>query len=478
MARRGSIAVAVAVGLLVALPAGAGAATVGVVVPCTASKYGGCERYLQYRASAGEANRVSRAEPGGGESLIRDDGATLGAGPGCRQVDEHTVACPARTLFVETGDRDDDVVLSAGFVKLGDGDDRFEGSFASVAGDGGNDVLTSSGSPALQGGPGNDRVTLTGRRPGGEALLTGDEGDDVLVGSAGNETLSGGTGSDAIDAGAGDDILSNDTRATNGTCTPEQDRLLGGAGTDLVSYVCHKTPITVDLTDPGPDGAAGENDVLVSIESVLGGQAGDTLIGDEGPNRLAGGPGADTLRALDGNDHVEGGEGIDVLDAGAGDDTLAVRSTDAWYFQATPPGSPPGYDEKGDRADCGEGDDFVFNAHADLLLPSCEAIELVGVGERAAMYVNPRFMTENKAVFAVRCPRGARDRQGRCSGRLLLSAAGARMERRFTISGAQVRVGVRRPPGAAAGDLARVRVRYDRHYYDAPTAADYLIQLP
>jgi hypothetical protein len=138
-------------------------------------------------------------------------------------------------------------------------------------------------------------------------------------------------------------------------------------------------------------------------------------------------------------------------------------------------------DDRGDRADCGPGDDFVFDARVDLLLPACEALELPGLPppSRVATYAQPRYTTQNKVVFAVPCVKPLRDpRTNRCRGRLVLSTAAGRRERTFAIPKEQQAVGVRKPPGATSGTEARARVRYRTPAGSEFTAADYLILLP
>ncbi|MEX2647778.1 MAG: FecR domain-containing protein, partial [Alphaproteobacteria bacterium] len=108
--------------------------------------------------------------------------------------------------------------------------------------------------------------------------LSGADGNDSLVGRGGDDVLNGGAGSDALDGGEGDDSL------------------VGGAGLDTVDYASAALPIEVDLVagTASGDPAVG-HDVLNGIEHVNGGQAGDTLHGNDAANSLAGGAGGDRI---------------------------------------------------------------------------------------------------------------------------------------------------------------------------------------
>lgn len=104
------------------------------------------------------------------------------------------------------------------------------------------------------------------------ALLNGGEGDDYLQGTLGNDKIRGGNG---IDTASFVTAFSNTT-----------------------------TGVTVDLNLQGAaqNTVAAGNDLLVSIENLIGSQYNDTLTGDGNDNVIEGGLGNDTLA---------GGGGID-----------------------------------------------------------------------------------------------------------------------------------------------------------------------
>ncbi|WP_395688121.1 calcium-binding protein [Caenimonas koreensis] len=143
--------------------------------------------------------------------------------------------------------------------------------------------------------------TLSGS--GGNDSIDGGEDDDVIYGGAGNDTLLGANGLDSIGGDAGDDTIN------------------GGNDTDLALYDIAPSAVHVSLTTNTASGGDG-NDVLISIEGVIGSGFNDTLTGNNDNNTLVGAQGDDLLTGLDGNDYLEGDAGTDTLLGGNGDDFL------------------------------------------------------------------------------------------------------------------------------------------------------------
>ena len=159
--------------------------------------------------------------------------------------------------------------------------------------------------------------TLSGG--GGDDEIYGGSGDDELNGDGGDDALYGGAGDDELDGGAGDDTLIGG---------PGKDEFIGGAGEDTASYAtAREEKVTVDLTWTASQSAADPNNPSHSdgdyfptghgVENVIGSPRGDTIHGDDGPNKLWGGAGADTLNARNGDDIIDGGPGGDDIDGGA-----------------------------------------------------------------------------------------------------------------------------------------------------------------
>ena len=157
------------------------------------------------------------------------------------------------------------------------------------------DSLTGSAvANELRGGPGADTIS-------------GGAGADTLVGEADNDTIAGGPGDDVIEGSSGNDGLTGDDGA---------DVLTGGPDTDTVSYAAQTARVTVTLDGVANDGVgdgAGttEGDNVVSTENLVGGSAGDRLVGDQAPNLLQGGPGDDVLVGAGNSDLLQGQAGRD-----------------------------------------------------------------------------------------------------------------------------------------------------------------------
>jgi Ca2+-binding RTX toxin-like protein len=150
---------------------------------------------------------------------------------------------------------------------------------------------------------------------------------ECIIGGSGNDTLTGSAEANTLRGGAGNDTLD------------------GSTGYDLADYSYLSTGFTATLISTGTAtvvAAAGDTDLLVSMENILGGSGNDTLVGDSALiSTLFGGAGDDLLRGMDGVDSLVGGAGIDTADYSyatgglnaslnsTGSITLTVSSTDA-----------------------------------------------------------------------------------------------------------------------------------------------------
>ena len=115
------------------------------------------------------------------------------------------------------------------------------------------------------------------------------------------------------------------------------DRLEGGAGLDLASYL-ESGSIRVDLGTPGLSTGEALGDQFIGIEGLQGGAWHDTLAGDGQANLVLGMAGQDLLEGRSGADTLVGGDGWDTLYGGADNDLLQGG-------------------RDGDRLEGGEGDD-------------------------------------------------------------------------------------------------------------------------
>jgi Ca2+-binding RTX toxin-like protein len=287
-----------------------------------------------------------------------DDNDTLDGGIG---IDAMTGGAGDDTFFVqETGD-----TVSEG---AGGGIDTVQSLAASYTiTDADVENLTLLGVAAINGtGNASDNI-ITGNS--GNNVLSGGNGNDTLIGGLGDDTLNGGNNTDTASyvgatsgitvslliaaaqstGGAGTDTLSSienllgsafgDTLTGNAvanvlsgaggsdtlvaTVDNVRDTLDGGAGSDTANYAAYGAALTVNLAGAAPiivggsGSTAANSDVLVSIESFVGGSGGDTISGSTSANVLDGGLGADTFN------YTMGG-GADTIIGGDGDDTLNI----------------------------------------------------------------------------------------------------------------------------------------------------------
>ena len=224
------------------------------------------------------------------------------------------------------------------------GQDRLAGDLLSADGGhitGGNDQLSGGEDSDLMAGDvleATNTGVLVFDFHGGNDRLSGDSGNDVISGDVlsvgvmrSGDTLAG--GNDVISGGAGNDTLYGDliiNGLTGATVTGGNDRLDGGKGNDLIDgqggtdtavFNSLAAAVIVDLQTGTASGQG--NDVLVSIENLVGSSLADTLRGDGGGNRLKGGAGNDTLAGRAGDDALLGGGGADRIIGGAGADVLS-----------------------------------------------------------------------------------------------------------------------------------------------------------
>lgn len=215
-------------------------------------------------------------------------------------------------------------------------------------GRGGDDEFDVSTSPTATGTGAFLPATLLGGA--GADQLFGGDGADQLNGGEGQDKLRGDAGNDALDGANGDDELEQDAGADNVAGGPGLDTFVVTAK-DLANA---SVAVNVTLDDKANDGTSGENDnVRTSVERVVGGGAGDTLVGSAGINILEGGNGGDT---------IDGGAGNDVLTGEAGDDT--IRSRDGFA----------------DFVACGAGNDTAEVDTLDDVQADCENVSRADVG--------------------------------------------------------------------------------------------------
>jgi Ca2+-binding RTX toxin-like protein len=205
-----------------------------------------------------------------------------------------------------------------------------------IDGGSGNDTLVGGlGSDTLIGGSGIDlvdysnadsvagvAVDLLARTAGGGAEGDSIVGIEQVLGTRGADSMRGGVASATLMGGAGNDTLMSGSAA---------DSLVGGDGVDLVSYERATDGVSVDLgAGRGFTGDA-TDDRYSGVERLSGSNLEDTLIGGDADETIQGLKGFDSLSGGAGNDSLLGGDGADTLvdqsgfntlDGGDGDDSL------------------------------------------------------------------------------------------------------------------------------------------------------------
>ncbi|MGE0180708.1 MAG: beta strand repeat-containing protein [Parvularculaceae bacterium] len=205
------------------------------------------------------------------------------------------------------------------------------------------DALT--GFENVLGGSGGDAIVGS---DGVANFINGAAGNDVLYGLSGNDTIRGGIGADTMD---------------------------GGTGFDTLDYSDATGKVTVRLWNQTATGDIATGDALTGFENVVGGSAGDAIVGaDTVANKLFGGAGDDTLFGLSGNDTIEGGTGADVINGGAGTDYVSYSGASSGITVALWSGVGSKGDALGDKLADIEGvvgssfnDGIVGSNNADVI---------------------------------------------------------------------------------------------------------------
>lgn len=172
-------------------------------------------------------------------------------------------------------------------------------------------------------------VTIVGTA--GDDVIDGTPGHDVIAGLGGDDRINGGAGEDTICGGTGNDVLQGQG---------DEDRLFGEQGDDILDGgeggCCN---VATNTGDDVLSGGPGNDDLHTSDFP----QAGNTLYGDEGEDRLFvwaaglaigarshayGGNGNDQIFQFSGDSHLDGGNGDDVIvnwnDGGITNETVVM----------------------------------------------------------------------------------------------------------------------------------------------------------
>jgi Ca2+-binding RTX toxin-like protein len=270
--------------------------------------------------------------------------ANLFANDGCFNVRATEVSCALSTVSraeLHLGSRSDEILPLTSLpirVEGGGGNDRLLGGltagvsqvdFRGGAGiDRADYGLATSGVTVTKDEAANDGRTNLDRDVirGDVERLEGSAFGDSLNGSSSTtitETLVGRGGNDVLSGNGGTNVYAMGAQADGA------DTVNGGSGTDRADYQERTRPVTATASiGDGNDGEAGEGDSLRSVESVIGGLAGDTLsapFGSRVSYQLAGGRGIDTITGAEGPDVLSGGPDRDTITGAGGDDRISAR---------------------------------------------------------------------------------------------------------------------------------------------------------
>jgi len=290
-----------------------------------------------------------------------------------------------RGLDVIEGGDGNDVLYSDEF-----GDDRFVDKDRLYGGNG-DDYVTIGRTDTGNGGAGTDHLTLAlststvaenfvfsdanitlasgGAFVGFEALdFRGGSANDTVTAGALADTLAGGGGNDTLRGGGGTDYLIDDAGADKlyGDAGDDffqhsgrhgfADYFNGGGGNDILSFNQEDgnpdISAYVDLLDQTKNSGMAQKDTFVSIETFIGSQMDDVLLGDGTANRFYGGDSDDILDGRDGDDYLSGGDGADTLTGGAGKDTFDLSGfaqteydNEVLLLADFEPLDPPGFED-------------------------------------------------------------------------------------------------------------------------------------
>lgn len=245
--------------------------------------------------------------------ILAGDGAdTVRAGAGADTIfdDTNLLSVPASCDSINPGDGNDNVT----FVRAPAGcRDTIDYSDASTSVDLTLDELLTTGNGESAG---SDTITPDGSH--GLDVKTGFFADTVTINdtfdhkistSLQADTVVGGPGSETIDPGLG------------------TDQMDGNGGADTLDYSARTAPVFVTLGDAiANEGEAGENDLALDMEKILGGSGNDSLTGDDGSNFISPASGNDTVNGAGGDDTLVESPGSNSVAGGEGNDTFTAAA--------------------------------------------------------------------------------------------------------------------------------------------------------
>ncbi|MDT8424115.1 MAG: calcium-binding protein, partial [Desulfuromonadales bacterium] len=334
-------------------------------------------------------------------------------------------------------------------------------------GDEGDDSIVFSGVASsveylIEGGVGDDVITLASTATG-KAIIRGGDGDDEISSAGGADHIWGGRGIDHLWGGDGDDIIFGDdgeiTTGTNANAAAllkfddqgdfiygegNDDLLFGGGGEDTIEggldddvilgdggRIVIATKAVSDTnrgSSSGPDklfGNSGLDDIYGGRgdDIIDGGADTDDLYGEDGDDTIYGGGDADNIFGADGDDVIWGlrdpdaaagefdsgdatSDGDDVIEGNAGDDLIHGNAGDDTIHGNS--GADEIYGEDDADTIYGEGgSDLIYGGHGTDTIDGGADHDIIfgddGVGDFTASGTEP---SPNPVVYGLNLPTG------------------------------------------------------------------------
>ena len=197
------------------------------------------------------------------------------------------------------------------------------GHAATIVGTDAGEVLTgTAGSDVIVGYGGDDQIS--GR--GGQDWICGGKGNDQIVGGSGRGHLGGGPGSDIIFGGKADDELLGNGGFDGLLAMGGDDRYVGGGGLDIAAFLAAPAGVAIDLDRKTARGEG--TDSLSGVESAMGSDYADQILGTSGRDLMFSGRGADLLDGRGGdNDYVLLSNAPAAVEIDLGDDAYSGGGT-------------------------------------------------------------------------------------------------------------------------------------------------------
>ncbi len=299
---------------------------------------GGDDRIIFRKAEADQLNDTSIWSYGDNES-VNDSAVVIG---GDDLIDYRKSTASLTRLL-------GDSYSAGGTSSLFGGDDTLFGSQTDdnrLYGDlvtKGATVRFVGGDDLIYGGKSNDRIygdigsSFSGQASGGDDTLIGGAGDDEIYGDWGNiaaggnggdDTIFGGTGSDTLAGNAGDDYFRDGfgpgtIYGGNGEdyFDPTQNgahTFYGGSGIDTIDYSRSSNGITIDLSAGTGSAGWANNDVVSSVEKLIGTSGIDRVTTAFNYNDIRTGNATDRVWVNGGSKEIRTGNANDRIDAGSG----------------------------------------------------------------------------------------------------------------------------------------------------------------